>query len=704
MPADKNDPRRAQAGPSGTGGGPGRTRGTGRSDQVSELRDAIAFLNRESVSLPDPATPPWENQNQNQNQSRQPGEPPAPAGGPKPPPAPVRELGPSPDRPPSHALPPGPPPVVGNAMQFQHGPPGAGRRQLPPPPKPSAPAPVPAPTPAPTSSMGAGAGLSSGSASAAPSAPPMDDQTNRARHELALRFGGGSEYPTEPKPPQGIHAFSAVDWNGIDTIRKQVRDRISAQFSAPEAGTDEQRRAFGMAVIEEAVNSWAARATARGQAVDDARQDAMRRAAGATVFGMGGLAPMLDHPDVETIEYRGCDDGHVVYTDGRVEKAPRIASSDESLLADMRTWAARRHRTLTPAEPLLDLTVDGGARLTATIGVSKRPTLVVRRHRVVRVTLDDLVVSGMVSPAIAAFLRSAVLAGQTVAVTGPLDAGKTTLLRALAAEIPVMERYATVEAEFELNLDEVGRHPRMVAYQSWPGTTERGPDGRRVGEVTLSDVIEVALRMNVARLVVGEVRGPEAATLLEAVSTGGRAALCAIHSGSAREAFNKFVMLCMRTTMSRDSAVQLAAETLHYVVNIRMDTEPATDSREPRATGRYVDRVVEINGLGERLAPVVTEVFAPGPDGRAVFAQRPERLATLQRAGFDPKWFLYGNDQWYVAPVPAAQNVSRPAPHQQREGGRGFQNMTPVPKPSLTEQDVFDRQYLRTRRIDSEPH
>jgi hypothetical protein len=237
--------------------------------------------------------------------------------------------------------------------------------------------------------------------------------------------------------------------------------------------------------------------------------------------------------------------------------------------------------------------------------------------------------------------------------------------------------------------------------------------------VTLSDVIEVALRMNVARLVVGEVRGAEAATLLEAVSTGGRAALCAIHAGSAREAFNKFVMLCMRTAvssdfmsrgfMNRDSAVQLAAETLHYIVDIHMDADPAPDARdahEPRAAGRYVDRVVEVNGLGDRLAPVVTEVFAPAPDGRAVFAQRPERLGTLQRAGFDPKWFLYGNDQWYVAPTPAAQNVSRPAPHQQqhqnqhqqRDGGRGFQNMTPVPKPSLTEQDVFDRQYLHDRR------
>jgi Flp pilus assembly CpaF family ATPase len=666
MPADKIDPRHAQ------GGGAGRSRGGGRSEHVSGLRDAIAFLNRESVPLPDPGTPPWEGGPPADPRTADPRTAPPAADGPKPPLAPVRELGAPPGRPPAHALPAGPPPVVGGALQF-HGAPGASRRQLPPPP------------PAPPQS---------------PDTPPVDDRTNRSRHELALRFGGGTEYPTEPKPAQGIHAFSAVDWTGVDTIRKQVRDRIAEKFPPPDSGTEEQRRAFGMAVIEEAVHAWAARAAARGQAVDDARQDAMRRAAGAAVFGMGGLAPMLDHPDVETIEYRGCDDGHVVYVDGRVEKAPRIASSDESLLADLRTWAARRQRVLTPAEPLLDLTVDGGARLTATVGVSKRPTLVVRRHRVVRVTLDDLVVRGMISPAIAAFLRSAVLAGQTIVVTGPLDAGKTTLLRALAAEIPVMERYATVEAEFELNLDEVGRHPRMVAYQSWPGTAERGPDGRRVGEVTLSEVIEVALRMNVARLVVGEVRGAEAATLLEAVSTGGRAALCAIHATSAREAFNKFVMLCMRTGSSRESAVELAAETLHYVVDIRRDADPATDTLEPRTTARYVDRVVEINGLGERLAPVVTEVFAPGPDGRAVFAQRPERLATLQRAGFDPKWFLYGNDQWYVAPVPAAQNVSRPAPHQQREGGggRSFQHMTPVPKPSLTEQDVFDRQYLHDRR------
>ncbi|MBS2538698.1 hypothetical protein KGQ20_38725, partial [Catenulispora sp. NF23] len=127
MPADKNDPRHAQG-----GSPPGRARGGGSSryDQVSELRDAIAFLNRESVALPEPGTPPWE--------GRQPADPPPSAGpGPKPPLAPVRELRPPPQgRPPSHALPPAPPPIVENALQFK-GAPSAGRRQLPPPPPPA---------------------------------------------------------------------------------------------------------------------------------------------------------------------------------------------------------------------------------------------------------------------------------------------------------------------------------------------------------------------------------------------------------------------------------------------------------------------------------------------------------------------------------------------------------------------------------------
>jgi Flp pilus assembly CpaF family ATPase len=514
-------------------------------------------------------------------------------------------------------------------------------------------------------------------------------------------------------PEDGINAFADIDWPSVDLLRKQVRDRITEQFPHRDSGSEAQRRAFGMAVIEESVNSWYARSVSRGLALSDAQQQTMRRAVGASVFGMGRLTPMLEHSEIENIEYRGFDDGYVVYSDGRVEKAPPIADSDESMLADLQYWAAKQNRTLSPSTPHLYLTLEGGARLTATIGTSKRPNMVIRRHRVVDVTLDDLVARGMVSPSMAAFLRAAVLANTNIVVTGPLNSGKTTLLRALAAEIPQMERYATLETEYELHLDEVGRHPRMVAYQALVGTAEQGLNGRRAGEVTLTDIMEVALRMNFTRLIVGEIRGAEVVAMLEAVSTGGRGSLCTMHANSARDVFGRFVTLCTRTNMTRDSAVQLAAESLHYIVNVQMDADSATGLQNTRSARRFVDQIVEVNGMGDGMNPAATDVFSPGADGRGVFSHRPERLAKLQKAGFDPNWLLYGNDQWSVAGGAAAQDVTRAAPAQNAHqtvaspfqggdfsgGGPSFGgHPTATSQRAMSDQDRFDRQYLQDRQ------
>ncbi|NUR62139.1 MAG: Flp pilus assembly complex ATPase component TadA [Catenulispora sp.] len=724
----------------------------GRSAQGSGLRDAIAFLNRESVSLPAPEAPPWEARPNPAGTGPTglgpagPMGPMGPAGPanpaqhrPDPPLAPVREL-----RPPTMHPGPAPAPMV-NGAQF----PVAPEQQRPQLPQPPQHAQHPQHPQWPATRQPAGL-------PAATVPPPGQPAPG---HQLDLR---GTGRHTGPIPGAGqragsgtddINAFAEIDWTAVELLRKQVRDRITEQFPARDVGTEEQRRAFGMAMIEEAVNSWYARAISRGLAPSDTQQHTMRRAVSASVFGMGRLTPLLEHPDIENIEYRGCDDGYVVYSDGRVERAPAIADSDESLLSDLQYWAAKQNRTLSANSPSLYLTLEDGARLTATIGTCKRPNLVIRRHRVVDVTLDDLVGRGMLSPAIAAFLRAAVLANCNIVVTGPLNSGKTTLLRALAAEIPPMERYATLETEYELHLDEVGRHPRMVAYQALVGTAEQGYNGRRAGEVTLTDIMEVALRMNFTRLIVGEIRGAEVVAMLEAVSTGGRGSLCTMHANSARDVFGRFVTLCTRTNMTRDSAVQLAAESLHYIVNVQMDADSAAGMQNVRSARRYVDQIVEVNGMGDGMNPSATDVFAPGSDGRAVFAHRPEKMARLQKAGFDPNWLLHGNDSWSLAGVgtssgggsgsgasgsnsAAAHHKSQPSPAQHRAetvaaafkgmgmpaatgtvvgsgpvggavgstvGGRAggsssryHEQATPVP-----EQDQFDRQYLEDRqRID----
>ena len=668
----------------------------GRGDRQEGLRDAIAFLNRDSVALPTPEAPPWESRPPEQAQQPSQAQPQqafqaqayqaqayqSPASHneahqteqrQEPPLAPVRELR-------AHAQ----PGQFGGQLGGQHahtdtrgrtpmenGPqfPIQREQQQQPPAWP-----VP---------LGAAPG-------------------SRQSLDLDRRSSGLPAAPADPNRDSGINAFADIDWTAVDLLRKQVRDRITEQFPHRDTGTDEQRRAFGMAVIEEAVNSWYARSISRGSVPTDTQQHTMRRAVSASVFGMGRLTPLLEHAEIENIEYRGCDDGYVVYSDGRVEKGPPIAESDETLLADLQYWAAKQNRNLSLNTPHLYLTIDGGARLTATIGTCKRPNLVIRRHRVVDVTLDDLVARGMVSPAIAAFLRAAVLSNANIVVTGPLNSGKTTLLRALAAEIPPMERYATLETEYELHLDEVGRHPRMVAYQALIGTAEQGYNGKRAGEVTLTDIMEVALRMNFTRLIVGEIRGAEVVAMLEAVSTGGRGSICTMHANSARDVFGRFVTLCTRTNMTRDSAVQLAAESLHYIVNVQMDADSASGVQNTRSARRFVDQVVEVNGLGDGLNPAATDVFTPGPDGRGVFAHRPERLPKLQKAGFDPNWLLYGNDQWNAGGGAAATQVHREAPaqHHAQTIPPAFQQAAAqqAQATQLAEQETFDRQYLKDRQ------
>ena len=656
--AERNNERAERGESTGSNRFSGRLRAgghnAGRSVQGSGLRDAIAFLNRESVSLPKPEAPHWEARPNPAGPAQTQAPPPPPRRRPEPPLAPVREL-----------RPPAPHPAA--AAPMVHG------------------APYPAE-------------LETGQHAPHEQYDPRGPQPQPAQHgqwpatrQSAALPATGHHLDRQsvgfgPRGPGGsdINAFADIDWTAVDLLRKQVRDRITEQFPARDVGTEEQRRAFGMAVIEESVNAWYARAISRGLAPSDHQQDTMRRAVGAAVFGMGRLTPLLEHPDIENIEYRGCDDGYVVFSDGRVERAPAIADSDEALLTDLQYWASKQNRTLSANSPSLYLTLEDGARLTATIGTCKRPNLVIRRHRVVDVTLDDLVGRGMVSPAIAAFLRAAVLANCNIVVTGPLNSGKTTLLRAMAAEIPPMERYATLETEYELHLDEVGRHPRMVAYQALVGTAEKGYNGRRAGEVTLTDIMEVALRMNFTRLIVGEIRGAEVVAMLEAVSTGGRGSLCTMHANSARDVFGRFVTLCTRTNMTRDSAVQLAAESLHYIVNVQMDADSASGVQNTRSARRYVDQIVEVNGMGDGMNPSATDVFAPGADGRAVFAHRPERLAKLQKAGFDPNWLLHGNDSWSLVGVGAT--------HQQQQSAQG----SATHQRGSTEQ--FDQQYLKARQ------
>jgi pilus assembly protein CpaF len=292
----------------------------------------------------------------------------------------------------------------------------------------------------------------------------------------------------------------------------------------------------------------------------------------------------------------------------------------------------------------LHLRLDDGSRLAAVAWTTPRPHVVIRRHRVRDVDLDDLVRLGTLDTALAAFLRAAIGAGKNVVVTGLQNAGKTTLIRALANEFAPMERFATIEKEYELHLHDLpDRHPRVVAMEAREGSAEKDATGHRAGEVTLTDLLTTALRLNLRRIIVGEVRGEEVLPMLEAMSTGD-GSLCTLHARTAQHAIDRIVTLCLSAgvAMTDTFAYRLLAGSVDFFVHITLLDE----STRGGPKHRFVSQVVELIGLGEGARPATTNVFEPGPDGRAVPAHRPTCLPDLVRAGFDATFLDHRAGTW----------------------------------------------------------
>ena len=341
---------------------------------------------------------------------------------------------------------------------------------------------------------------------------------------------------------------------------------------------------------------------------------------------------------------------HLVYGDGRVRPGPPVADSDEELIETLAFLAARSggssgsgERAFTPANPILDLTLHGGARLAARAWITPRPTVVIRRHRLTEVDLADLQRLGMVDGVLAEFLAAAVRANKTIVVSGPQGAGKTTLVRALCNEMDPWERLGTIETEYELHLHEMPeRHHRIVAHEARPGTGERTAGGRAAGEITLDDLLYASLRLNLSRIIVGEVRGKEVIPMFKAMQAGA-GSLSTTHAHDARAAIERLVTCALEAGphVTQEYAYLQIASHIDLIVQIGVDDQTSRGGRKHR----YVSEVVEV-ARGEGGRPAISDLFAPGPDGRAVPRTRPSFLADLQAAGFDPGWLDQRDGTW----------------------------------------------------------
>jgi pilus assembly protein CpaF len=428
-----------------------------------------------------------------------------------------------------------------------------------------------------------------------------------------------------------------IDHELVRSLRAQVAERLNDQRRRDQMngvapmGPDDERE-YSRSLIIQILEDHARLEMADGRTPPTAEEEAgLATAIHSALFGVGRLQPLLDDPEVENIDINGFDHVFVQYADGREERHGDVADSDEELVELIQVLAAHTglaSRPFDSANPQLDLRLPDGSRLSAVMNVCARPSVSIRKARLGRVFLDDLIANGTMSPDLGQFLKACVAARKNVMIAGATNAGKTTMLRALANEIEPWERLVTVERALELGLGEFpDLHPNVVAFE------ERLPNSEGLGGVSMAELVRRSLRMNPARVIVGEVLGDEIITMLNAMSQGNDGSLSTIHANSSIEVFNRISTYAIQSQerLPIEATQMMIAGALDFVVFLRK----TNDYSEGGALKRVVESVREVVGMDERV--LSSEVFAPDPATGEAVAHAPIQCAQeLEKFGYAP--------------------------------------------------------------------
>ncbi|WP_152365207.1 CpaF family protein [Microlunatus speluncae] len=426
-----------------------------------------------------------------------------------------------------------------------------------------------------------------------------------------------------------------VDWSQVVELRRLASAAITGETEALQSKsgtplTETDRVLLGRSLIRRIVGDHV-RALHRAGAElwSTAQEETYVQAVEDAVFRYGRLQPLLHLPDVENIEINGWDCVMVQYGDGRRERMPPVADSDAELVDAIRFLGqnGQPSRPFDDAHPTLTLALGDRFRLHAIgFGLSHRPSVVIRQHTLTTVTLGDLARAGTMPNEVARFLDAAVLARKSIVISGDQGAGKTTLLRALISSIPITERFGTLETDYELMTHlQPGRH-NVLALQSRVGHGETA-GGSAVGEFGLSDLMPEALRQNLSRLIVGEVRGREAAAMFEAAQTG-LGTMSTTHSHSAESTMDRLASrVAQGGVLTIDEAYRQIALNVDLLIHIRLVDE----TWKGGIRRRYLSEIRQLTRAIENNRPVthLTYQADPSASGPAGYFPDPDFEAEL---------------------------------------------------------------------------
>jgi pilus assembly protein CpaF len=283
---------------------------------------------------------------------------------------------------------------------------------------------------------------------------------------------------------------------------------------------------------------------------------------------------------------------------GCIEPVPDRTLEVRNLTVAIKNIARACGDEISERQPMLDARLEDGSRVAAMFPpcAVDGPTLTVRKFTH-RFSLEDLVGVGTLSDGLAGMLREAVASRLNILISGGTGTGKTTLLNAIAQTISPDDRIVLIEETSEIRIEK----PNLVRFEARRAQAPLGQE-EPMPAVTIADLVRATLRHRPDRILVGEVRGPEAFDLLQALNTGHLGSLTTIHANNAEQALTRLAhcVLTANVGLPHRSTREAITLAIHLVVHLaRLETR------------RAVTDVVRVRGYDPQTDRFIVEPWSP---------------------------------------------------------------------------------------------
>jgi pilus assembly protein CpaF len=431
--------------------------------------------------------------------------------------------------------------------------------------------------------------------------------------------------PDEEISPQ--RGFIPAERAALIRLQLQVADMIRLKFLAPDLSLEwalertPEREAAALKAIDQLTESGNIKipaVTTKAEFVAATLNE---------IFGYGPIQPFVDSDAITEIMVNG---PYIVF----IEREGRVIESGFKFLDDdhvervVRRIVAPLGRLADTEHALVDARLPDGSRVNAVLRpvVLDGPSVTIRKFSKEKLTIQDLLDLGTLSPDMALFLEALVVSRQNVVVSGGTSSGKTTLINCLSGYNPDEERIVTIEDAAELQL----KQRNVVRLET------KKPTPERPAEITIRDCVRNALRMRPERIVVGECRGGEALDMLQAMNTGHDGSMTTVHANDPRACISRLETLVLLAGVDMPVSVvrKQVADSIDFIVQ----------AARLRDGSRRVTHINEIEGM-EGDVVVMSEIFkfydeGDMPDGRvkghhASMGIRPKCEPTFRQHGID---------------------------------------------------------------------